>query len=255
MNRLIVFVVLLAAACERTERAVPRAADSTSGQASSECVNEWMRVASGVEYRTLNCTPAGFDLHLVRVDPTAARVDTVLRSGTSAAELGRKYRFAINANFFDEDFRPLGVVVSSAKQMNGPHPVSWQSVFFVDKEGSAGIVPVGEWDRVRDRGIVAAVQCGPRLVVDGEKNEVARGEPTWRSGVCIDPGKRVTFFATSPEKQFDVHEMVDLAAGPMGCRDAMLFDGGPSTQMYLRRNGSEVVVEGDEQVPAYVVVR
>jgi exopolysaccharide biosynthesis protein len=41
----------------------------------------------------------------------------------------------------------------------------------------------------------------------------------------------------------------------MGCRDAMLFDGGPSTQLFVGRKGAPVSVEGDRHVPAYLVVK
>jgi len=218
------------------------------------CVADWTAVANGIEYKTLNCTPSRFDLHLVRVDPKVATIDAVVRPGSTATDLGREFTFALNANFFDENYRPLGVVVTSGNMSNPLHPVSWQSVFFLDDEKTPRILPVKEFDTVRDSA-TAAAQCGPRLVVDGEKNRVAKAQPAWRSGVCIDPEKRVIFFATPPETELDVHAMVDLAAGAMGCHDAMLFDGGPSTQMYLRRAGEPVVVEGDKRVPAYVVVR
>lgn len=237
-------------ACARPDDPPPAA----QSKAEVQCVNEWEQAARGVEYRMLNCSPSGFDLHLVRVDPKLARIDAVLQPGSTATDLGRQVTFAMNANFFDEQFRPLGVVVSDGRQVNPAHRVSWQSVFFVDRDQTPHIVPAKEWERVR-QSAVAAAQCGPRLVIDGRKNEVARAEPTWRSGVCIDPEKRVIFFATPSETQMDVHEAVTLATTSLGCRDAMLFDGGPSTQMYLRKASGDVEVKGDERVPAYVVVR
>jgi len=206
-------------------------------------------VAAGIEYRMLDC-----ELHLVRVDPHRAAIDAVVRPGSTAGDLGRTYDFAINANFFDEQFRPLGVVLSNGRALNPPHPVRWQSVFYVDGEQHPGIVPVREWEGVRDAA-KTAVQCGPRLVVGGRRNDVARADRDWRSGVCIDREERVVFFATDPGARFDVHEMVAIAADRLQCRDAMLFDGGPSVQMFLRREGEPVHVKGDKRVPAYVVVR
>lgn len=240
----------MSVACARRDESPPAA----QSKPEVECVNEWEQAARGVEYRMLNCSAARFDLHLVRVDPKLARIDAVVQPGSTAADLGRQVTFAMNANFFDEQFRPLGVVVSDGKQVNPAHPVSWQSVFFVDRDRIPHIVPAKEWGRVR-QSAVAAAQCGPRLVVDGQKNEVARAEPTGRSGVCIDPDRRVIFFATPSETELDVHQTVALAAGSLGCRDAMLFDGGPSTQRYLRRANGAVEVKGDKRVPAYVVVR
>lgn len=247
--RLLILFLALSAACARHDDPPPAA----RSKAEAACVDEWEQAARGVEYRMLNCSASRFDLHLVRVDPQLARIDAVVRPGSTAADLGREVAFAINANFFDEQFRPLGVVVSEGKQVNRAHPVSWQSVFFVDRDRTPHIVPVKEWERVR-RSATAAAQCGPRLVVDGEKNQVARAEPTWRSGVCIDPDRRVLFFATPSATVLDVHQTATLAAS-LGCRDAMLFDGGPSTQMYLRRPNGAAEVKGDKRVPAYVVVR
>ena len=255
MNRFLPLLLILLVSCARGETAETRHEPKPKPIA---CVNGWTAVAKGIEYRTLNCSAARFDLHLVRVDPRVASIDAVARPGNTATSLGREYTFALNSNFFDEHFRPLGLVVTSGKEVNRLHPVSWQSVFYVDRKRTPHIVPMEKWKDVR-ASATAASQCGPRLVVDGEKNKVAKAEPTWRSGVCIDPDKRVVFFATPPETKLDVHQMVALASADapagLGCHDAMLFDGGPSTQMYLRREKGAVTVEGDKRVPAYVVVR
>jgi uncharacterized protein YigE (DUF2233 family) len=251
VNRFLPLLVLLLISCARAETAEP---PHEPRPAPIACVNEWMPVARGIEYRMLNCSSARFDLHLVRVDPKVAQIDAVVRPGHTATDLGREYTFAVNANFFDERFRPLGVVITSGRETNPLHPVSWQSVFYVDRERTPHIVPMESFKAIRESAM-AASQCGPRLVVDGKKNKVAKAEPASRSGVCIDPQKRVTFFATPPETALDVHQMVALASGGMACHDAMLFDGGPSTQMYLRREKAPVIVEGDKRVPAYVVVR
>jgi uncharacterized protein YigE (DUF2233 family) len=252
VKRVILFLFLLTG-CLADEP--ERAPETAQAPPPVDCVNDWTPVAAGIEYRMLNCTPSRFDLHLVRVDPKVAHIDAVHRPGSTAQLLGREHTFALNTNFFDEQFRPLGVIVSGGKQVNPPHPVSWQSVFYIDRDRVPHIVPVREWAKVKETA-TAAAQCGPRLVVGGEENEVARAEPTWRSGVCIDANKRVVFFATSPETELDVHETRTLAAKGMQCRDAMLFDGGPSVQMSLSRaGGGRVEVEGDKRVPAYVVAR
>ena len=237
-----VLILLLAAACHRDT-----AADPPSPARAQRCPTEWERVADGIEYRTLDC-----ELHLVRVDPHRAAIDAVVRPGRTAQDLGGEFAFAINANFFDQQFRPLGVVLSDGRLLNPPHRVSWQSVFYVDRDGNPGIVPVAEWDKVDDA--KTAVQCGPRLVVHGKRNDVKHADADWRSGVCIDRHKRVVFFVTDPDSRFDVEEMVHLAADRLQCAEAMLFDGGPSAQMFLRRERGAVRIEGDKRVPAYVVV-
>jgi uncharacterized protein YigE (DUF2233 family) len=223
MRRLIIAAVLLLVCCRRHA--------------------DWVTVADGIEYKMLDR-----DLHLVRVDPKRAEIDAVVRPGSIKA-----FDFAINANFFDEDLKPLGVVMSKGRSLNPAHPVSWQSVFYVDGDGRPAIVPIPEWDKVTHA--KTAVQCGPRLVVDGKRNEVARGDATGRSGVCIGPDARVVFFVTDRGSRFDVHQMVEIAADRLQCSQAMLFDGGPSVQMFLRRKDAPVFVKGDERVPAYIVVK
>ena len=242
--RIVCVVLLFLVACGGESPAPAR----VEARKAPACPQEWTAVAGGVEYRMLDC-----DLHLVRVDPRKARIDAVVRMGSTARDHAANAVFAINTNFFDESFRPIGVVMSKGRELNRPHPVSWQSVFYVDEAGSPGILPVREWKNVRDP--VTAVQCGPRLVVRGERNDVARAQPASRSGVCIDGDEKVVFFATAPEARFDVTQMVDLAATRLRCRDAMLFDGGPSVQMHLHRDSGDVSVEGDKRVPAYIVVR
>ena len=266
----IVILICVAVACRREpRRASAPAADPPSSlpaAAAQEdppvvCQNEWERVADGIEYRTLNCTPQRFDLHLVRVDPRRAHIDAIVRGGSTAAEIAKKesWTFAVNANFFDEQYRPLGVVMSGGHEINPPHPVSWQAVFYVTSDGRARIAPVLRWRDLR-AGARTAVQAGPRIVVAAGKNRVAKATPHWRAGVCIDNAARAVFFATPPATRFDVGEMVELAArsessGGLGCREAMLFDGGPSTQLYLQRPGGAVEVEGDRHVPAYLIVK
>ena len=102
-----------------------------------------------------------------------------------------------------------------------------------------------------------AVQAGPRIVVDGVRTDANRAEPSLRSGVCVRAGGRVLFFATTGTQYYDVHQIAELAAlaedeGGLGCRNAMLFDGGPSAQMHLE--GTGISIEGD-RVPAFVLAR
>jgi exopolysaccharide biosynthesis protein len=245
--RILVLTVVIAL----LSRCSPPAEARKETAARQPCVAEWRRVVAGIDYQAMNCTAGGaFDLHLVRVDPRRAQIDAVKRKGTSAEEIGRQVAFAVNANFFDEKYDPLGLIVSNGQIVNRLHPVKWQSVYYVTRAGEARIVPVPEWDEVRDR-TVTAVQAGPRLTVAGERNKVARAKPDARSGVCIT-ADRVIFFATSPDRLFDVWQMVDLAV-ELGCRDSMLFDGGPSTQFFVNLPGGPIHVDGDKNVPAFIV--
>jgi len=216
----------------------------------SSCAAEWRAVTDGIDYRAMNCESDGdFDLHLVRVDPRKARIGAVMQRGGVQSVRGDA-AVAINANFFDENFRPLGMVMSEGKSLNPLHPVEWQSIFYVKKSGEAGIVPSGEWESVKDA--VAAFQAGPRLTVAGAPNKVSQATPVARSGVCVTD--HVIFFATPPNRSFDVHQMIELAM-KLECRDSLLLDGGPSTQLYVNVPGAPIAMQGDVNVPAYIVAK
>ncbi|HET7436523.1 MAG TPA: phosphodiester glycosidase family protein [Thermoanaerobaculia bacterium] len=235
----LLFLTLLAACADETPRQ-PAARTETK----PPCTSEWTRVGAGIDYRMLRC------LHLVRIDPRLAHLDALVRPGQTAQRIAENegYSVVLNANFFDDHFRPLGVVVTNGALANPPHPVSWQSVFSVTAE-RASITPVDSW---KPEHVIAAAQAGPRLVVDGKRNDVLRARPDRRSGVCLSADGTIVLFATSDEAQYDVHEMVAIAADDLRCRDAMLFDGGPSTQLFVRGSAN---VPGDKNVPAFVVAR
>ena len=230
-------------ACFAPAEARKEEPDSASGP----CVAEWRAVAPGIDYKMHGC-----DLHLVRIDPRVAKISALAQKGTTAQQIGDSALFAINANFFDEKYDPLGVVMSNRNMLNPVHPVSWQSVFYVTRDGKAAIVPVPDWRSVRDQA-TTAVQAGPRLTVGGKRNGVARAKPDLRSGVCLS-GSHVIFFATPSNRAIDVWKAADFAMA-LGCRDSMLFDGGPSVQLYVRVPGAPVSIEGDPRVPAFVVVK
>ncbi|MCA1732556.1 MAG: phosphodiester glycosidase family protein [Acidobacteria bacterium] len=257
-------VLLLLSTCVASERPVEReiADDSPAGAgavASSpkDCSPEWRELETGLRHRN-HCKRGEAALHLVEIDPRLWTLDAARVPPTTAPAVARESgaHFAINANFFTPERKTLGIIVSSGQSVQKPHPVSWQSIFYLTADGSAAIVLPERWPAVQSEATMA-VQAGPRIVVDGKRNQVARATPSLRSGVCLTGDRRIVFFATMRSHFYDVHEMVDLAAlnegaGGLGCRDAMLFDGGPSAQMHLE--GAGISIEGD-LVPAFVIAR
>lgn len=247
---------------ETTEGGSAQVLQQKHGDDAQRCVDEWQQVDDGVRYRTAGCRDggSGFELHVVEMDPKLWSIDAVdgPRRPMTDAVAAADARFAINANFFDVNDRSLGLVVSGGKTLRQAHPVSWQSIFSIDRDGAARITRRNDWDRTPP-GVVTAVQAGPSLVVKGARNRVAKAEPSLRSGVCVTAAGRIRFFVTAPGSFADVHEMVELAAkseaeNGMGCSDAMLFDGGPSAQMYLETPGKKISMDGDV-VTAFLVGR
>lgn len=272
MKRLIFILPILFSACifesqppsQRSEAEPAREAREPEGESGEKetaaaCLADWTEVAPGLRRRDLGCNASSgeWTLHLVEVEPARWTIDGYRSTPKQAEEAAKDTgaAFVINSNFFDEKNEALGAVVQSGKLLQPPHPVSWESIFYMTKDGRAGIVLPKSWPRVRDRA-VAAGQAGPRLVSSGSLLKLSPGSPSQRSGVCLPDDRRVIFFVSGPQVLLDVQQIGQLAAkdeksGGMGCREAMLFDGGPSAQMYLR---GSIEMNGDE-VPAFIVAK
>lgn len=223
-----------------------------------ECSTDWTTLNGGLHYRAVRCLGSSdLDLHLVRIDPDRWTLDTALVDGGSARSVARsrKAPFAINANFFDTGRNAMGLVVRSGEQLKRPRSTSWQSIFLIRKDGTAKIVLPKSWPAEKSKAWMA-VQAGPRLVVDGHTARVRQSYTAARSGVCIQKKNRIVFFATPSDRKFDMYEIAriarrDEADGGMACHDAMLFDGGHSTQLFLATDKKDVSVTGDA-VPVFI---
>lgn len=229
-----------------------------------ECTTKWERIASGVDYRAITCLgdEDDLDVHAFKISREFFELDVAYTPGGSTARREAERhdaRFVINANFFDRARRPIGTVVHSKGTVQGPHKSSWQSIFLVDDEGRPRIIPVSEWSRYRDRARIA-VQAGPRTVVKERTNKINKGYRAARCGVCIQRNGDIVFFATPQDRKFYAHEIARVTRrseidGGLRCRDAMLFDGGHSTQFYMRGDDRAIRVDGDPVIPVFVIAK
>jgi uncharacterized protein YigE (DUF2233 family) len=229
-----------------------------------ECTVQWDRIASGVDYRKITCLGDAddVDMHAFKISREFFKIDVAYAPGGSTARRqAEKHdaRFAINANFFDRQREPIGVVVESGGPVQGPNKSSWQSIFLIDRDGEPRIIPVSEWSRYRD-GAKMAVQAGPRTVVKEHTNKISKGYKAARAGVCIQRDGDIVFFATPQTRQFNAYEIARVTRrseidGGLRCRDAMLFDGGHSTQFFMEGDDRNIHVEGDPVIPVFVIAK
>lgn len=224
-----------------------------------ECSDRFSKLRDGLEYRTIRCLGSSdLDMHVVRIDSKKWNINTHVVSGATASTVARDRNaaFALNANFFDASRRPLGAIVQSGDVVKSPRTSSWQSIFLLKEDGGARIILPSSWSSYRDRSWMA-VQAGPRLVVDGHTAKVSQNYDAARAGVCIQKDGDLTFFATPQTRKFSMYEIARIARraeidGGLECKDAMLFDGGHSTNLFIEGGGERVSVNGDP-VPVYVV--
>ena len=229
----------------------------------NDCSAAWQHIATGIDYRAITCLGQDddVDVHVVRIAPRFFTFDVAsVTNGSSAKREAEKRdaRFVINANFFEKDRTPIGVIVRSGDQLQAPHRSSWQSIFLVERSGRPRIVRVTDWAKYRKTAYLA-VQAGPRLVVRGRENKINKGYRAARAGVCLQRDGDLLFFATPQQRKFDMWEIARIARraesdGGLACYDSMLFDGGHSTQMYVEGDDKVVRVDGDP-VPVFVFAK
>lgn len=141
----------------------------------------------------------------------------------------------INTNFFDEQGKPLGVVISRGIQHNRTHNGggTLTGVLFVTPD-NVGIVHRSGFSAER---VIEATQAGPRLISEGAPVVGVKdsSNPTNISLACIDREKRVILLRASLAIfGGSLREVQNLLLRPeLGCIEALNFDGGGSSQMYI----------------------
>lgn len=225
-----------------------------------ECRVDWREIAPEIDYRRIDCLgdPDDADVHVIRIDPDRWELNvSIVEGGSTARRVANEKdaAFVINGSFFNHDRDPLGVLVRSGENIQRPRSSSWQSIFFIDGDGQPRIILPRRWPHYRDDAWMA-VQAGPRIVIGGHTNRVHRGYAAARAGVCIHKNGDLLFFATPQERKFNMYEITRVARrgeidGGLECREAMLLDGGHSTQFYVEGEDERIHVSGDP-VPVFI---
>ena len=241
----------------------------------------WRPGTAGIEYGELQVTGAGeawrTRIVVARLDPRRVSLSlepafadeerwTIADAATPAA-------LAVNAGQFRGSL-PWGWVVTGGRQLLSPQYAPLAGAVVVDRSGGVRIVPPGGVADEQRRGAVReAFQSYPMLLHEG-----AVPAPLLASGRGVDLGHRdarlalgtladgrlvialtrfdalggalgrVPFGLTSPE--------MAAVMGALGCREALLLDGGISGQLLLRdAGGGTRVWSGIRRVPLGLVGR
>lgn len=165
----------------------------------------------------------------------------VVRAGAAAA---------VNGGFFDENGRSLGLRIAAGETVIPLRPrVDW-GVLTVT---AARARIVHSRALVATPGITAAVQVGPRILIDGVvpglKPQLAR-----RTAIALPEDGRTVTLVVAPEPIDAAALGARLAA--MGFHCALMLDGGPSTQLAVRLGTppEEREVRGAYPVPDLVAL-
>lgn len=140
---------------------------------------------------------------------------------------------AINGGFFDTSDRPLGLAISQGKSVSAFSKTMSGGVLVTD-ESHATLFPTETFDPEAQSGARFAVQCRPRLVVDGKVN-IKRddGKRSARTALCVKEGGQklvVVLVRDTSDPSFgpSLFTLATFLAAD-GCEAALNLDGGPST--------------------------
>ncbi|MCB0322592.1 MAG: phosphodiester glycosidase family protein [Bdellovibrionales bacterium] len=164
----------------------------------------------------------------------------------------------INAHFFDDKGDPLGLLVAGGERKQGMHNGGrlLTGVFYIYKN-KPFIVHRSSFERQQAE---TAVQSGPRLLADGKPLKLSNVDASSRrSGIAITKSGEVILFATMlrfPGASFaQIQEM--LMDPALEVTDALNFDGGGSSQLFVEKNlrlADETFISGGDAVPVGLIV-
>ncbi len=156
----------------------------------------------------------------------------------------------INASFFDENNKPLGLLITRGLALQNLHAGgnTLTGIFAKTKDGFF----ISGRKNLSLKSALEAIQAGPRLFSKGNLVEgVHPLSSRKQSGVCVDKQGDAVFylvrsgiFGTSLEWLSDQFKKLD-------CVEALNLDGGGSSQMYIEGGAS---IEGDYSVPIFLGV-
>jgi hypothetical protein len=216
-------------------------------------------VAPGIEHTALEAnsgTVDAFSGHAFRVDLGVAELRLVPAAGGRTARqtvdqivAGYPAAVAVNASFFDQEGRTMGLAVDEARVMATGKRENWGALV-VDAQEARIVLGSDIRDHSEYRLIVQGI---PRLLVGGVvprlKPQVAE-----RTAVCAEGRTVMLVVSTKVEATAFARFLADSPArGGLGCSHALNLDGGLSTQLVARLAKLTLSVPGGWGVPNALV--
>lgn len=199
--------------------------------------HNWQQLHPGLEYSEIRVTNGNrsITLHALRANPKLVALRPILSRDTQTAKQMAKKNTAlavVNANFFDTQDKPLGLIVKDGVELHPKKDISWWGVFCI-KNNRASILHSSNYKTgLCDQ----AVQAGPRLVIQSWvprlKEEVSR-----KSAIGVTR-KGLVVIVVSVEN-IPITQLAELLKRPeyLGGLEtlyALNLDGGSSSQLNIR---------------------
>ena len=202
---------------------------------------------SPIEARLLGIDEA----RVFRVDLSTASLSVRDVNGRTLDRLRREEgaSLAINAGFFDPAFAPEGLVVDAGRELSALVPGLSGGVLSIDDRAAITATE----DYVPTDAPDFAIQCRPRLVVDGARNIATdTGRLAARTALCVrDEGRTLDVVVVPTD--VTIYALADALVAH-GCDDALNLDGGPSTGVAWRDLAGAQALEPAGPVRQAIVV-
>ena len=227
----------------------------------------WKAVQKGVEFRKIALQRDEphqlIDLKLVRFD-TRLIAPRILRSAqynvksVNVKALAEKSGAiaAINANYFDENGKPLGFLKAASSEVTPQiSPAALYTGILAVKDHLPFIV---HRDRFTPEQADEALQAGPLLLMKGDALTVSLGAGRQRRRALIGIDREQRLIIAVTDSLFggltwvELQEVFGAPQWRVQTRDLLNLDGGGSAQLYLRAGQFEEYVAGATEVPVII---
>jgi uncharacterized protein YigE (DUF2233 family) len=227
----------------------------------------WERIADDLEISRKTLWPGSVlspELLFIRTTLRRYRLGVVRaadyrRESADASTLCMQSKavLCMNANFFDENGRALGLVISRGNMYQKIHSggKTLTGILQVAREG----VRILNRSDFKPEAVIEAVQAGPRLVASGEavRGLGPKDSHSRRAGVCLDHKGRFVFYISSGLIGITILQVQEILLDPrIGCAEALNLDGGSSAQLFVSKklpeaaeDAEEISVQGSSNVP------
>jgi uncharacterized protein YigE (DUF2233 family) len=253
--RSLVLVAAAVLACDPNPSDSPRPAPPPQPEAEPDVAAEPVAAPVGLTYQRTRITNTDVEadvfvaqlehIRLVALDARAggrstARADVLRRESGAFV--------AVNGTFFTASEQPLGLLQQGSTTLSRLRDADW-GVLEVDTGGRARLVHTRDYTPSPE--VEFAVQCGPRVVIGGQVPRL-KPQSASRTALCVRSAREIAVVVTRGLVQADAIGHW-LAAPPpdggLGCTDALLLDGGPSTQVSAEFGNTAVELMGGWGVP------
>ena len=206
---------------------------------------------SGIQTRVLTRKTAFSTVSISAFRAPASRVRLNTGAYLEAAQWQRKSgaRVVINGGYFDGKGQPLGLRIARGERQNRLRKADW-GVFSIFKN-RAQISHTKDFSSQNSPD--EAIQCGPRLVVNGRVTDLKK---QWgrRTGIGIDRQGRVILAVSDGELTLGEWAKIFADADALNCPNALNLDGGGSTQLAVK-DRDDLAIGGAWPVPDVMEIR